>query len=46
MTEYLRSDNLFKFPDFSLLKFPDFLASFHFPWLFPDFQDSGHPAIC
>ena len=47
MAEHLRSDNLFKFPDFSLQSsqipwlFPDVLASFHFPRLFPEFQDSG-----
>ena len=44
MVRFLRSDNLFKFPDFLFsFKIPDFSALFHFPWLFPDFQDSGRP---
>ena len=49
--KHLRRDKLFKFPDFSLtssffssnsLTFPWLFARFHFPWYFPDFQDSGH----
>ena len=46
--KFWSSYSLSKYPDFSLT-FPFFSISlttfplFHFPWLFPDFQDSDHP---